>query len=215
MAVGPVDEFRGTNAPTMLPFSLGTEVVTDENVDTILKDVRDKTRVLESLCNRLDLYSPESPAIDTATQKSDIFIVHGHDLPSREKVRLFLTKVTDRNVLILEDQPFKGSDLLGKLLENASKAAFAVVILSGDDEGRSAAESELKKRARQNVILELGLFIGLLGRQHVAALYEPGVDLPSDYSGVGWIALGGEDWAIKLAVELKAAGIKVDMNKAI
>jgi predicted nucleotide-binding protein len=215
MAVGPVDELRGTNAAAMLGLNLGTELPTSENVPIITGDLKSKIRVLESLSQRLDLYDSNTPPPAMPVQGKDIFVVHGHDIASREKVRLFLTKATDRQVLVLEDQPNKGADLLGKLLENAAHAAFAVVILSGDDEGRAVGESELHLRARQNVILELGLFVGLLGRDRVAAFYQKGVEIPSDYGGVLWTELSGEDWTLKLAVELKAAGITVDLNSLI
>jgi predicted nucleotide-binding protein len=59
------------------------------------------------------------------------------------------------------------------------------------------------------------LFVGVLGRDRVAALYQKGVEIPSDYGGVLWTELSGEDWTLKLAVELKAAGITVDLNSLI
>jgi predicted nucleotide-binding protein len=36
-----------------------------------------------------------------------------------------------------------------------------VVLLTSDDEGRQVGVGELKRRARQNVVLELGLFVGI------------------------------------------------------
>ena len=65
------------------------------------------------------------------------------------------------------------------------------------------------------MIFELGFFIGRLERKHVCALYENGVELPSDFSGVVYTRLDdGDDWKLKLAKELKAAGIDVDLNLA-
>jgi predicted nucleotide-binding protein len=65
------------------------------------------------------------------------------------------------------------------------------------------------------VIFELGLFLGLLGRDRVVALYEAGVEMPSDYSGVMWVPISGEGWMLELATEMKAAGIKVSLDEAI
>jgi predicted nucleotide-binding protein len=45
-------------------------------------------------------------------------------------------------------------------------------------------------------------------------LYETGVELPSDIVGILYAELDpGEAWKIKLAREMKAAGLPVDMNK--
>ena len=75
------------------------------------------------------------------------------------------------------------------------------------------SEAGLQPRARQNVIFELGYFIGKLGRNKVAALYESGVELPSDYSGVVYITLDeGQSWTLQLAKELKESGLQVDLN---
>lgn len=74
----------------------------------------------------------------------------------------------------------------------------------------------VENRARQNVILELGYFMGKLGRGNVCALYKSGVAIPSDYSGVLYIEMDDKGaWKLELAKEIKHAGIDVDLNKAI
>ncbi len=73
-----------------------------------------------------------------------------------------------------------------------------------------------KPRARQNVVLELGFFLGRLGRNRVAVVYEDGVEIPSDYSGVLFTKMdSGGAWRLQVAKEIKAAGFVVDMNSAI
>jgi predicted nucleotide-binding protein len=61
-----------------------------------------------------------------------------------------------------------------------------VVLLTADDRGGPIDQAYEKQsaRARQNMIFELGFFIGKLGRDRVCALYEEGVEVPSDYQGV-------------------------------
>ena len=55
-------------------------------------------------------------------------------------------------------------------VEANSDVGFAVVLLTPDDEGRKkGTELELESRVRQNVLLELGYFIGRLGREKVCA----------------------------------------------
>ena len=46
---------------------------------------------------------------------------------------------------------------------------------------------KLKARSRQNVIFELGITIGYLGRKNVRVLYEEGVELPTDIHGLVYI----------------------------
>jgi len=53
-------------------------------------------------------------------------------------------------------------------------------------------------------------------RQRVQALYTEGVELPSDYQGVLYTQLDdGGAWKLKLAKEMKAAGIDIDLNKLL
>jgi len=64
--------------------------------------------------------------------------------------------------------------------------------------------------------LELGYFVGRLGRDRVCALHQGELELPSDYMGVIYIPFdGGGGWRLHLVKELKAAGFSVDMNKAL
>jgi Predicted nucleotide-binding protein containing TIR -like domain len=69
-------------------------------------------------------------------------------------------------------------------------------------------------RARQNVVFELGFFVGKLGRERVTVLYESGVERPSDIDGLAYIALdeaGG--WKLQLIREMRAAGMDIDLNR--
>ncbi|WP_051756733.1 TIR domain-containing protein [Kitasatospora purpeofusca] len=175
-----------------------------------------KLRVLSSIRDRLELWQQESPASEQVAMGDAIFLVHGRDHQARETVRGFLGRVTSRDVIVLDEEVGRGADILGKLLDHAQKASFAVVILTGDDEGGLAGASEVKPRARQNVILELGLFIGLLGRSRVIALYEPGVEIPSDFLGVTYVELdSNKGWRIPLAAELRAAGIEASIDRIL
>lgn len=95
--------------------------------------------------------------------------------------------------------------------------ALAVVLLTPDDVGCAAKEKDdagrMKARARQNVITELGYFIGKLGRDRVCALYKDGVELPSDYHGILYIPLDPAGaWKPKLAQELVGSKISIDVE---
>jgi hypothetical protein len=142
-----------------------------------------------------------------------VFIVHGHDDGARQSVARFLERLGFEPV-ILQEQANRGRTIIEKFEEHGD-VGFAVVLLTPDDEGR-AKGGELQPRARQNVVLELGYFIGRLGRHKVCALKSGDLELPSDYQGVLWETMdAGGGWRLSLARELKAAGHEVDLNKAL
>jgi predicted nucleotide-binding protein len=117
--------------------------------------------------------------------------------------------------IILHEQPNQGRTLIEKF-EAHAEVSFAVVILTGDDSCGPAHSESPRPRARQNVVFELGYFVGRLGRKRVCTLYEEGVEVPSDFSGIVYVPLDAAGaWRPLLARELKAAGFQVDMNRAL
>lgn len=150
-------------------------------------------------------------------EKQKVFIVHGHNQAVKEAVARYIEKLGP-SVIILHEQPNEGRTIIEKF-ESNSAVDYAVVLLTGDDKGApiGAIESDaVSLRARQNVVFELGFFAAKLGRSRVTVLYENGVEMPSDFSGILYIPIDNEGaWRFKLAQELRTAGIKVDLNKAI
>lgn len=142
-----------------------------------------------------------------------VFVVHGHDEGARESVARFLEKM-DFKAIILHEQANQGRTVIEKV-ETHGDVGFAVVLLTPDDEGCTKGKP-LEPRARQNVLLELGYFIGRLGRSRVCALKRGEVEIPSDFAGMVWVQMdNGSGWKLALANELKAAGHHVDLNKAV
>ncbi|MER5864635.1 nucleotide-binding protein [Kitasatospora sp. NPDC002040] len=194
----------------------GTAKTAEAVRSSVLATLEKKLRVLESINDRLEIWVEAAPPVPRHVSGDAIFLVHGRDHATRETVRSFLQQVASRDVIVLDEQAGKGADILGKLLNHAQKAAYAIVLLTGDDEGRLAGEGDLKPRARQNVILELGLFLGLLGRQNVMALYEPGVEIPSDFLGVTYVELDPyKAWRMGVVSELRAAGIDASIDRTL
>jgi predicted nucleotide-binding protein len=141
-----------------------------------------------------------------------VFIVHGHDEAAREAVARFLEKI-DFEVVILHEQANRGQTIIEKFEANRD-VGFVVVLLTPDDEGGKVGAAA-QKRARQNVLLEWGYFIGHLGRRHVCALKKGDVELPSDILGIVWEPFDEHGaWKQKLAKELDDAGFKIDWQKA-
>jgi predicted nucleotide-binding protein len=142
-----------------------------------------------------------------------IFIVHGHDQSAKSEVARVLEHLKF-DVVILQEQPNRGQTIIEKFQQNSLQVAFAVVLMTADDRaaGPRDALPEQANRARQNVILELGYFMGALGRGRVATLIAPGVEQPSDILGIAYIEMDKADWRPRLAQELAAAGLDVDFN---
>ncbi len=145
-----------------------------------------------------------------------VFIVHGHDQEMRESVARTIEKL-GLDPIILHEQPNQGRTIIEKFTDYGN-VSFAVVLLSPDDMGYPMNESpkKAKARARQNVILELGFFIGKLGRGKVMPLYKvhPNFEMPSDYSGVLYTPYDDSGkWRFTLVTELQAAGYNIDANK--
>ena len=149
------------------------------------------------------------------TNTKEVFVIHGRNNEAKETVARFLTRL-DLAPVILHEQPNQGRTIIEKFEQHA-QVGFAVALLTPDDVGALHDNSDdLKPRARQNVIFELGFFIGRLGRKGVCALTKGTVEIPSDYAGVVYIPLDdSEGWKMKLIKELKNVGFDVDANKAL
>ncbi len=144
-----------------------------------------------------------------------VFVVHGQD----PTVKLSVARLLERlglEPIILHEQANEGKTIIEKF-ETHSAVAFALVLLTPDDVGYPVGKPDIAKpRARQNVIMELGFFLGRLGRSRVAVLYKEGVEIPSDYQGVVFIPVDeGGGWHFQLARELKKAGLDVDLNRVV
>jgi hypothetical protein len=142
-----------------------------------------------------------------------VFIVHGHDDGAREAVARFLERI-GLEPLILHEQANRGRTIIEKF-EAHRDVGFAVVVLTPDDEGCERGGMP-RPRARQNVVLELGYFVGVLGRHKVCALRRGDVEIPSDFTGVVYVPLDeANGWKQALGRELEAAGFQIDWKKAM
>jgi predicted nucleotide-binding protein len=156
--------------------------------------------------------SSEVAPTESYPPSSKVFVVHGRAGIEQDVAR-FLTQV-GLDPVILHEQPNQGRTIIEKF-EGHSAVGFAVVLLTPEDVGGSK-DGPQHSRARQNVILELGYFIGRLGRERVCALKRGDIELPSDILGIAWETLDDHrGWHMKLAKELHAAGYSIDWNKVM
>ena len=142
-----------------------------------------------------------------------VFIVHGHDGEVKLQVASVLERITGERPVILHEQADSGRTIIEKFEQHASQAGFAVVLLTADDQGMAKGAAAPSLRARQNVVFELGFFIGRLGRGRVVALYEYGVELPSDINGLLYKSLNGS-WQIE-SKRAAGCGIAVNLSKLL
>ncbi len=153
-----------------------------------------------------------NPELDS-TDKPDrvkgnaVFIIHGHDDGLKTDVQLLLTRAGVNNI-VLHEQPDKGRTIIDKLVEESSSSNYAIALLSPDDKLENG-----QTRARQNVILEVGYFMGKLGKERVRILRKGETEIPSDLQGILYENhdLSGA-WKIKICKELMAVGIFVDID---
>jgi predicted nucleotide-binding protein len=179
-----------------------------------LAHLRQAVRFLEEeIAEHGQAPAPAAPA-ELRKPSRKVFVVHGHDEGSREGVARFLAQAGFEPV-ILHERPNKGRTIITKFREEAADIGFAVVLMTPDDTGGKAG-SGVRPRARQNVVFELGFFIGALGPERVVALVKGDVERPSDFEGVVYIDLDSAGaWRTKLGQELEAAGLEVDWNKVM
>ena len=119
---------------------------------------------------------------------SKIFISHGHNENVRMKLKQFLQERLSLEPIVLQDEPDLGMTIVEKLERYGSNCSFALIVLTSDD-----VTIEGGKRARQNVIHELGFFHGKLGRDRVLLLKQQGVELFTNISGVIYKEFNGND----------------------
>lgn len=155
----------------------------------------------------------ELSPVSTSFNRSKVFIVHGHDEAALQGLARFLEKL-GLDAIVLREQANRGRSIIEKFEDHASEVGFAVILLTPDDLGSAVSAPEHNRRARQNVIFELGFFAGKLGRGRVCLLRKGEVEIPSDLYGVIYTDLDpGEAWKLALVRELKAAKLDFDANK--
>lgn len=153
-------------------------------------------------------------SVEEKTTKTTVFVVHGRHEGFKEAVARLLERcVANADVIVLHEQVNRGRTIIEKLEHHAAGSTYAVVLMTADDHGRHSGEVELRPRACQNVILELGYFLGRLGRDRVVVLNEETIEAPSDILGIAYVALDPAGrWRYDLARELADAGLAVDLT---
>jgi len=161
------------------------------------------------------LQSPQAvnqpPQLASGFNKSQVFIVHGHDELAKLDMANFIREL-GLEPIILHMQASGGRTIIEKI-EEYTNVGYGIVLYTPCDVGAPRDSLTYKRRARQNVVFEHGYLIAKLGRGRVAAMVKGEVETPNDISGVVYISLdehGG--WKGQLITELRGAGYHVRSN---
>lgn len=146
-------------------------------------------RVLQSLGGYVSNTSSSNE--ESLGQSVRSFIVHGHDEASLYELKDYLQNTLElAEPVVLRHMPGLGKTLIEKFEREAEATELVFVLLTPDDEiVDSVAPNTEKRRARQNVILELGFFLGKLGREsgQILLLHKGPLEIPSDIVGIEYI----------------------------
>ncbi|WP_425609764.1 TIR domain-containing protein [Xanthomonas campestris] len=153
----------------------------------------------------------------TVAARRKVFVVYGHDEDAKAQLEAMLRR-WDLEPLILDQLPSEGQTIIEKLERHTNEANFAVILATPDDIGyRAGHEDEQAFRARQNVVLELGMMLAKLGRRNVAILMkqQEKMERPSDIQGLIYIPFKDSvtDGAVLLAKEMAAQGYRIDIGR--
>ena len=159
----------------------------------------------------------ENAAETIAPNEAKIFVVHGHDREARDQLELILMRL-ELQPYILQNSDGEGKTIVEALETNIyQRASFGVILLTPDDFGyaKSDGETEKKPRARQNVILEMGMVMAALGRKNMLILKKGALEMPSDTAGIIHVEFNDHVREIvpKLAERLQGAGFQIDPKK--
>lgn len=147
---------------------------------------------------------------------SAIFVVHGRDHDSRDQLELVLRRL-GLEPFVLQVTGGGGDTLiesLERMIGKTAQSAFGIALMTPDDLGylKDEKPEDAKPRARQNVIMEMGMLLASLTRKRCAILQKGFVDMPSNMGGVITIPFNNhvKEAVPKLVQRLQEAGFKLD-----
>lgn len=208
------------------------QILGSDTVKEYKENIKRLSNHMQSDIERVDLIEcvAEVAELNNATNKlkdlsQEIFIVHGHNEEMKQTVARTVTKL-GLTPIILHEQPNGGKTIIEKFESNAESINFAIILLSADDLAASVCDlngvkdkevrQHLEKRARQNVVFEMGYFAGRLGRTNVFFLLQDGVAKPGDLDGIVYTTYEATNsWRFELVKELKNAGYKVSADEIL
>jgi predicted nucleotide-binding protein len=177
------------------------------------KNIEETQARLGGTLATVDAHSPRM----SIAQNKKVFVVYGHDMSARTQLEAMLRR-WDLEPLILDQLVSSGQTIIEKLEENIGQANFGIILATPDDIGYAKDhEADKKFRARQNVVLELGMLLSKVGRSKVAILLSQREEMekPSDIQGLIYIPFKDniEEGKLSLAKEMQSNGYYIDISK--
>jgi predicted nucleotide-binding protein len=170
----------------------------------------------EALASKVNAILIDGSTTSAVTNESTIFVVHGRDHEARDQLELVLRRL-GLEPFILQVTGGGGDTLieaLEKMIGKTAQSAFGIVLVTPDDLGylKTDKPEDAKPRARQNVIMEMGMLLASLTRKRCAILTKGYVEMPSNMGGVITIPFNEHvrESVPKLAQRLQEAGFKLD-----
>jgi predicted nucleotide-binding protein len=187
-----------------------------QEINKFVSKFKIKIDSLIKLLQKTDLLKSNIPEVpveiikEKEFDKTQVFIVHGHDNLAKEETARFIEKLGLKPI-ILHEKASSGKTIIEKI-EEYSNVGFGIVLYTPCDVGyKKGDEGNLKSRARQNVVFEHGYLIGKIKRENVCALVKGDIETPNDISGVVYISMNS-DWKLSLAKELINSGYDFDAS---
>jgi len=212
------DQFRSSQGGIMNLFHNGTINFQGQSPD---KDNIEKV-ISSYISGKPDIQyrAVAETAVSYSATKERVFVVYGHDIQSREQLELVLHKL-NLNPFVLANTSGRGLTIIEALeeeivKEHTDKCRFGIVLLTPDDVGYSREEGpdKAEPRARQNVVLEMGMLIAALGRSNVVILKKGHLEVPSDANGILYLPFNDhvKETVPKLVDRLRAAGFELSAD---
>ena len=177
---------------------------------------------IEKLVKELvDPVSMPELAVAVKAPEPQLFVVYGHDETSRDQLELVLGKMGIEGFILAKSSGHGLTiiEALEKQVGQNGVSTAGIVLLTPDDKGYSIKDGDVKTRdrARQNVILEMGMLLSKLGRSHTIILIKGDLEKPSDVDGIIYHSYKNhvKEVVSKIAERLENCGFKIDHKKVL
>lgn len=177
------------------------------------KDI--ETRILSALSSCIQEPSTAKQSINQGTDDNKIFVVHGHDIASRENLELILRRWS-LTPIVIQDMSSSGKSIIESLEEHVKSCRVGIVLMTPDDYGYAKSDKDKedrKPRARQNVIFEMGMLIGWLGRKKVIIMKKGNLEKPSDIAGLIYLEYNSKPEEIKDKLRQQFAALDIQISQ--
>ncbi len=168
--------------------------------------------------NALAVKVPAKP-MEADPNGTRIFVVHGHDDASREQLERILL-LLGLEPFVLQNTAGGGMTIIEALERQIGKepeAKFGIVLMTPDDMGFANRDGPDKSqpRARQNVVMEMGMLLSSLTREKVVILVKGHLEQPSDAHGIIYLHFNNhvKEVVPRLTERLRAAGFDIPPDR--